>query len=197
MKFPDKKYSIIYADPAWNYDIDKGNLQGSTKNHYETMTIEEIKNLPVNEIADDNCYLFLWTTSPTLKQALEVIDAWGFTYKTVAFVWEKSNFNGMGLGHYTRTSTEFVLLGKKGTLKRKSAKVKQNYKSYSKHHSEKPNEIRNRIIQLLGDLTKIELFARTKIHGWDVWGDDKNLQNKPLECFTNSQSLIEKDLLLD
>jgi N6-adenosine-specific RNA methylase IME4 len=182
LEFPNKKYQIIYADPSWQYHIgDK--QQGMASNHYDTLSLDEICNLPVKKITDKNCYLFLWVTSPTLKEGLQVMECWGFTYKIVAFVWEKTNFNGMGLGHYTRTSHEFVLLGKKGILERKSAKVKQGYSSFSKNHSQKPNEIRKRIIQLYGDLPRIELFARTKIHGWDVWGNDEKLQNQPLEVF--------------
>ena len=104
------KYNIIYADPPFSYHIerDKAVLMGSTKNHYETMSLEDICNLPVQQIADKNCYLFLWATSPTLKEALQVMESWGFTYKIVAFVWSKTN-REMGLGHYTRTNHEFVL----------------------------------------------------------------------------------------
>ena len=119
MNFPDKKYGIIYIDPAWEYE--QTGVQGSAKNHYDTMSLEDICNLPVQQIADKNCYLFLWATSPTLKEALQVMESWGFTYKIVAFVWSKTN-REMGLGHYTRTNHEFVLLGRKGSLERKSNK---------------------------------------------------------------------------
>jgi N6-adenosine-specific RNA methylase IME4 len=205
LNFPDKKYQIIYADPPFSYHIERDKatnldgtkrklLMGSTKRHYETMTLEEICNLPVQQIADKNCYLFLWASSPTLKEALEVMERWGFTYKVIAFVWSKTN-REMGLGHYTRTNHEFVLLGTKGSLERKSNKVKQWLKAPTTIHSKKPNEIRERIIQLYGDLQRIELFSRTKIHGWDVIGNDEKLQNQPLEAF--SHQLINKELLID
>jgi N6-adenosine-specific RNA methylase IME4 len=196
MNFPEKKYQIIYADPPFSYHIERGKavLMGSAKNHYETMTLEDICNLPVQQIADKNCYLFLWASSPTLKEALQVMERWGFKYKVVAFVWSKTN-REMGLGHYTRTNHEFVLLGTKGSLERKSNKVKQWLKAPTTIHSKKPNEIRERIIQLYGDLQRIELFSRTKVHGWDVIGNDEKLQNQPLEAF--SHQLINKELLLD
>jgi len=185
LNFPDKKYQIIYADPPFSYHIerDKAVLMGSAKNHYETMTLEDICNLPVQQIADKNCYLFLWASSPTLKEALQVMERWGFKYKVVAFVWSKTN-REMGLGHYTRTNHEFVLLGTKGSLERKSNKVKQWLKAPTTVHSKKPNEIRDRITQLYGDLQRIELFSRTIIHGWDVIGNDEKLQNQPLEVFS-------------
>ena len=181
IKFPDKKYQIILADPAWSYEL--GSREGMASNHYETMSLEDICNLPVQKISDKNCYLFLWTTSPTLKEALQVMERWGFKYKVVAFVWSKTN-REMGLGHYTRTNHEFVLLGTKGSLERKSNKVKQWLKAPTTIHSKKPNEIRDRIIQLYGDLERIELFSRIKIPNWDAWGDSPNLQNQPLEVFS-------------
>jgi len=193
LNFPDKKYNIIYADPAWNFEIPKNFKKGSVnkskkmfgiaQDHYDTMNLEDICNLPVQQIADKNCYLFLWATSPTLKKALQVMERWGFKYKVVAFVWSKTN-REMGLGHYTRTNHEFVLLGTKGSLERKSNKVKQWIKAPAFIHSKKPNEVRNRIIQLVGDLQKIELFSRTKIPNWDCWGNDEKLQNQPLEVFS-------------
>ena len=199
MNFPDKKYNIIYADPPFSYHLERSKnienfergdflegtqgTRGSAKNHYGTMTLEDICNLPVQQIADKNCYLFLWASSPTLKEALQIIDRWGFNYKTIAFVWSKTN-REMGLGHYTRPNHEFVLLGRKGALERKSNKVKQWIKTPATSHSKKPNEVRNRIIQLVGDLPRIELFSRTKVYGWDVWGNDEKLQNQPLEVFS-------------
>ena len=181
LNFPDKKYNIILADPAWEYEL--GQRDGMASNHYKTMSLEEICDLPIQTIADKNCYLFLWATSPSLKQSLEVMERWGFTYRIVAFVWSKTN-REMGLGHYTRTNHEFVLLGKKGILPRKSPKVKQWIKAPTTIHSKKPNEVRNRIVQLYGDIPRIELFSRTKIYGWDVWGNDEKLQNQPLEVFS-------------
>jgi len=181
LNFPDKKYQIIYADPPIQYEL--GERHGMASKHYDTMPLNDICNLPVQKIADKNCYLFLWATSPALKEALEIMERWGFTYKIVAFVWSKTN-QKMGLGHYTRTNHEFVLLGKKGILPRKSMKVKQWIKAPTTIHSKKPNEVRERIAQLYGDIPRIEIFARTKVHGWDVIGNDEKLQSQPLEVFS-------------
>jgi len=199
--FPNKKYKIIYADPPWSYysysgDSDKDFLNkkriwGIAESNYETMNLEEIKNLPIKEISDDDCILFLWATFPNLQGGLDVVKAWGFEYKTVAFVWEKSDKTNnipkkYGLGWYTRSNCEVVLLGRKGKFDRKSASVKQIIRSTISEHSKKPNEVRDRILQLCGNLPRIELFARTKIHGWDVWGNDEKLQFEPLEVFYNA-----------
>ena len=203
MNFPDKKYQIILADPSWDYNILRYQKSSSSqykklkfglgKKNYERMTLEDICNLPVQQIADKNSCLFLWATSPNLKEAFQVMKSWGFTYKVVAFVWSKTN-SRLVLGHYTRTNHEFVLLGTKGSLPR-SHKVKQWIKAPATKHSKKPNEVRKRIIQLYGDLSRIELFARQKIPNWDCWGNDPNLESQPLEIF--SHQLINKELLLD
>lgn len=191
MLFPAKKYKIIYADPPWKYSSDpnsKRGVWGLAHQHYQTMNSDELKNLPVKQIADDDCLLFLWATFPILPLAIELVKAWGFEYKTVAFVWEKldktnNTIKKYGLGWYTRSNCEVVLLGRKGNFDRKSASVKQIIKSTISKHSKKPNEVRDRILQLCGNLPRIELFARTKIHGWDVWGNDPNLFLEPLETF--------------
>jgi len=191
MKFPDKKYNIIYADPAWKYSSDpnsKRGIWGLANQHYKTMTIKDICDLPVSKIADKNCMLFLWVTFPNLQNGLDVVKAWGFEYKTTAFVWIKNNKTTIkpkkyGLGWYTRSNAEIVLLGKKGKFVRKSASVQQIITTSIQKHSKKPNEVRNRILQLCGDLPRIELFARQKIPKWDHWGNDDKLQNEPLEAY--------------
>ena len=185
--FPDKKYKIIYADPPWEYEdkLTGGKVWGSVENHYDTMTDEEIKNLPITTICDKDCILFLWGTWPKMREALAVIEAWGFEYKTVAFVWVKT-FNGRfhrGMGRWTRSNTEFVLLARKGKTERKSARISQIITSELRGHSVKPDTVRKKIIELVGDLPRIELFARTKVHGWDVWGNDEKLLNSHLEEF--------------
>ena len=189
---PKKKYKIILADPPWEHSSDpnsKRGIWGLAHHRYQTMPIEELKELPIREIADDDCILFLWATFPNLQQALDLIKAWGFIYKTVAFVWEKFDrtnnvLKKYGLGWYTRSNCEIVLLGRKGKFDRKSASVQQVIKSTINKHSKKPNEVRDRILKLCGDLPRIELFARTKIHGWDVWGNDPKLKLQPLETFS-------------
>ena len=120
-----KKYQIIYADPPWHYRYRFGS--GIAENHYPTMSIDELKALPVKELADKDCALFLWITCPMLNKAWEVIEAWGFTYKTVAFTWVKVNAAGdrlhMGMGWWTRANVELCLLATKGHPKRQSNRV--------------------------------------------------------------------------
>jgi len=187
LNFPDKKYQLIYCDPAWKY------WSGGDKNasrHYHCMEIDEIKNLPVDQIAEENSVLCMWVTYPILPEALEVMKAWGFEYSTVLFTWVKRNkiTNSWfwGCGNYTRANAEIVLLGRKGKgLERKSKKIHQIIDSPvdQNYHSKKPDIVRTRLIELFGDVSHIELFARTKIHGWDVWGNDEKLENIPLEVF--------------
>ena len=170
----NKKYQIIYADPPWQYDRKTG--KGIAVDHYTTMSLQEICNLPVEKLADKNCALFLWVTFPQLKEGLSVIQAWGFKYKTAAFVWVKQNKKAdtlfLGLGHWTRSNAEICLLATKGTVRRKSAYVRQIILSHIEKHSKKPDETRDRIVELIGDLPRIELFARQTTQGWDVWGNE-------------------------
>jgi len=174
--FPDKKYNIIYADPCWSYR-DKalaGNRGAGCK--YQVQSKEWIDNLPVKTIAKDNCALFLWVTMPKLNECWELIDKWGFNYKTVAFTWVKknkiSNSFFWGMGRWTRANAELCLLATRGKPKRISAKVHSVVNTRIEEHSKKPQEVRNRIVQLMGDLPRIELFARQKTEGWDVWGNE-------------------------
>lgn len=169
-----KKYSIIYADPPWKYR--QKSLSGAAENHYPTMSVEEICSLNVADIAADDCALLLWATFPNLPEALKTIQAWGFQYKTVAFIWLKENRSGngwfFGLGFWTRANAEICLLATKGKPKRKSNRVHQFIISPLRGHSQKPDETRDKIIELLGDVPRIELFARQQTHGWDVWGNE-------------------------
>lgn len=178
LKSNNGKYNIIYADPPWKYHLYKkieGN-KGLAENFYNTMNVEEIKNLPIQNIADDNCVLFLWATAPCLPEAFEVLNSWGFEYKTIAFVWVKQNRKNYdlfwGMGHYTRANAEFCLLATKGNLPRISHNIHQIVTGRVEEHSKKPNEVRKRIVELFGDLPRIELFARQKYAGWDVWGNE-------------------------
>lgn len=142
------------------------------------MDIAEIKALPVGQLAAADCALFLWITFPCLYEALDVLDAWGFAYKTVAFVWIKQNrrSNGLfwGMGYWTRANAEFCILATRGHPHRKSAGVHQVILSHVEEHSKKPDEARERIVALMGDLPRIELFARQETPGWDVWGNEVN-----------------------
>jgi len=171
------QYNIIYADCPWQYKVWSKKGQGrSAENHYPTMRIEDICALPVSSIAAPDCALFMWVTFPTLPDAFKVMEAWGFTYKTVAFVWVKRNRKSpgwfWGLGHWTRANAEMCILATKGKPKRVSAKVHQIIDSPVEEHSKKPDETRRRIVELVGDLPRIELFARQTTPGWDVWGNE-------------------------
>lgn len=170
----NKKYKIIYADPPWQYK-DRGS-NGACEKHYKTMKLEEIKNLPIAKIASKDCVLFLWTTYPQLKQAIEVIEAWGFKYKTIGFQWVKKNRSGngffFGLGRWTRGNTEPCLIATKGKPQRASNKVSQLILEPVGRHSAKPGVVRDKIVELTGEGEKIELFARQQVEGWDCWGDE-------------------------
>ena len=174
----DKKYQIIYADPAWTFRTysPKGKLKKSAENHYSCMKINDIWDMPVEKIADDNCVLFLWVTFPLLQEGIETIKKWGFTYKTCAFNWAKLNKKAdtyfMGCGYWTRANSEICLLATKGKPKRESKSVKQLIVSRIGRHSEKPEEARDRIVKLCGDLPRIELFARRSVGGWECWGNE-------------------------
>lgn len=172
-----KKYKIIYADPPWQYRVYSKKGQGrSAENHYHTMNIKDIMALPVDKIADKDCIIFLWITFPCLKEGIEVMERWGFKYKTCGFNWvkrnKKKNTYFMGLGFWTRSNSEVCLIGTKGQPKRVSKSVPQICDARIMEHSRKPAEIRERIVELCGELPRIELFARDKVKGWDSLGDE-------------------------
>lgn len=176
LEFPKKKYNIIYADPPWSYR-DKalvGNKGACCK--YPTQSKEWIDNLPVINIADDDCALFLWVTMPQLNACWQLIDNWGFKYKTAAFTWvkrnKKSNSWFWGMGNWTRANAEVCLLATRGNIKRISASVHSVIDTPIERHSKKPNIVRDKIVELMGDLPRIELFARETSPGWDVWGNE-------------------------
>lgn len=170
----NKKYQIIYADPPWSYN-DRG-CRGTMTKHYKGMDLKSICELPINEIADKDAILFLWATYPMIREALKVIDSWGFTYKSIGFQWIKLNkikrTPFYGLGRWTRGNTEPCLLAVKGKPKRQNKGVFQLIQEPIRRHSQKPDIVRDKIIELVGDLLKIELFAREKTEGWDVWGNE-------------------------
>lgn len=173
----DNKYAIIYADPPWTFHTysDKGK-EKSPERHYSCMTIDEIYKLPVHKLAEDNCVLFLWVTFPLLCEGLQTVKTWGFRYKTIAFNWIKKNKKKdslfWGLGYWTRSNSEICILATRGIPKRISKSVHQIIISKIEEHSKKPNEARDRIVELCGDLPRIELFARQEIDGWDCWGNE-------------------------
>lgn len=190
-----KKYKIIYADPPWQYRVYSKKGQGrSAENHYHTMNIKDIMALPVDKIADKDCILFLWITFPCLKEGIEVMERWGFKYKTCGFNWvkrnKKKNTYFIGLGFWTRSNSEVCLIGTKGQPKRVSKSVPQICDARIMEHSKKPAEIRERIVELCGELPRIELFARDKVKGWDSLGDEidgKDIREALREVIENNE----------
>tara|TARA_B110000977_G_C10780528_1_gene378405 strand:- start:40 stop:615 length:576 start_codon:yes stop_codon:yes gene_type:complete len=180
---PDKKYNIIYADPPWHYGSKSAinNTSGKTikplKDHYNTMTLNELKELPIKGLTKEDAACFMWVTDSHIDEALEILKSWGFKYKTIAFNWVKTTSKGnycKNVAPWTMKSSEICLLGIKG----KMTKYKQvnNIESLviaeRTKHSRKPKEVRDRIELLFGDTPRIELFAREKTEGWDSWGNE-------------------------
>ncbi len=190
MNLPNKKYKIIYDDPPWDYWMgkEKGKwLQGVANKHYNTMSNDDICNLPISQLADDDCILFIWATFPKIMECLEVIKAWGFVYKTIGFSWIKTAKSGRirrdGIGWYTTSNLEVCLIAKKGNIHRNKTGISQIVLHPRTKHSRKPDEVREKIVKLMGNLPRIELFARTKIEGWDAWGNEvPKEEQKILKC---------------
>ena len=172
-----QKFSVLYADPPWDYAGHTQHTDGdfkegkSAKDHYPTMTLPQLKALKVKDICSPDSVLFLWTSSPHLPQALDLMSAWGFTYKTIAFVWDKQKTNP---GYYTLSQTEICLVGKRGRFPtpRGSRKERQFLSEMRGQHSKKPDEIRQRIFRMFPTQKKVELFARQASDGWSVWGNE-------------------------
>ena len=166
----DGIYRVIYADPPWQYNADFMDKYGHAKSHYSTMSIEELCALPVADVRADDCVLFMWTTSPKLEQAFQVIKAWGFNYKT-SFVWDKVKHN---FGYYNSVRHEFLLIAGHGSS---TPDVKELHDSVisierSGKHSEKPEYFRELIDKLYLTGNRVELFARKKVDGWETWGSE-------------------------
>lgn len=178
----NKKYNIIYADPAWKFGS-KAYQDGNRKmlkleeSQYETMTVSDIKSLPIKDITEKDSICFLWCVDSFLKEGIEVLESWGFKYKTIAFNWIKHYESGevcVNFAPYTLKSWELCLIGVKGSIGK--IKVNNNVKGLltdvRTKHSKKPDETRNRIELLCGDKPRIELFARQYADGWDCWGNE-------------------------
>lgn len=183
MNLPNKKYNIIYADPPWNYGSKSAvnNTSGNTikplSNHYNTMSLNQLKNLPVKNITKEDAGCFMWVTDSHIDEALELFKWWGFKYKTIVFNWIKTTSKGnycKNVAPWTMKSSEICLLGIKGkmTKYKKNNNIESLVIAERTKHSKKPEEVRNRINLLFGDLPRIELFARQKTPGWDVWGNE-------------------------
>ena len=185
-----KKYQIIYADPPWKYNSranHKTRFRGGACGHYDLMSMDEIKKLPIQDLANNNCALFMWVTFPYLEEQIKLFKHWGFRYRTVGFNWIKTNKRQnleqysylptepdpfFGVGYYTKSNSELCLLGIKGQLEVLDNSISSIVIAQRREHSRKPDEIRDKIIRLFGDLSRIELFAREKTEGWDVWGNE-------------------------
>jgi len=167
---PKGKYNIIYADPPWFYGDKLIEGYGAAEHHYSSMTIEQLCELPVNELSADNSVLFLWVTSPLLDECWPIISAWGYEYKT-SFIWDKVKHN---YGHYNSVRHELLLICTRGSFLPQNKKLYDSVQSIERtsKHSEKPKEFRKIIEKMYPKGKRIELFARKKTQGWDVYGDE-------------------------
>ena len=176
---PDSKFSIIYADPPWEYERTTfhRNRERTFDPAYGSMSLDDLKALPVAAIAERDCLLFLWVTGPLLPDALDLGAAWGFSYGTIAFVWDK----GLTLpGSYTISQCELCLAFRKGRIPqpRGDRNVRQMLYERRKAHSAKPQEVRDRIVRMFPTQRKIELFGRVADPNWTVWGDQTHNAGK-------------------
>jgi len=178
------KYKTIYADPPWA-ETGGGKIKRGADRHYSLMSVHEILSMSpfVKNLSEVNCHLYLWVTNNFLSPGLQVMERWGFTYKTM-ITWKKDRF---GLGQYFRGITEHCLFGVKGVLPYKSSEGKRQqgvtgFDAPRKKHSEKPEEMRQ-MIEKVSYPSYIELFARKETPGWDVWGNEVGLtlpESKPV-----------------
>ena len=168
------RYEIILADPPWLYSNEQNKDPSRGGVVYPKLTLAELTALPVSLIAAPDCLLFLWVPFPKLPEGLTVLEAWGFRYITTPFVWVKTNLNGngiySGMGYWTNGNVELILMGKRGKPKRAARNVKQVITAPVSRHSAKPPEARERIVHLVGDRPRIELFARDCAEGWTATG---------------------------
>lgn len=177
LELPNRRYGAIYADPPWSFKTwsDSGLTERSAEHHYGTLGCDHLAEIPVNQVAADDCALFMWVVDSHLDVAMDLIRAWGFTYKTRAFVWVKTCKSDptkprMGLGYWTRKETELCLLATRGKPKRMDAGVRQVIMEPRREHSRKPDGFYERIERLV-DGPYLEMFARQLRPGWDSWGN--------------------------
>jgi N6-adenosine-specific RNA methylase IME4 len=185
-----KTYQLIYADPAWSYNDKCHSGQRGAGYKYPCMTLNDICNLPIPDMAAENCLLAMWWVPPMPEEAIRVVNAWGFKLKTMCgFTWYKTTKNGhrhFGMGNWTRANAENCLFAVRGKPKRVSAAVSQMIVAQVRQHSQKPDEARNRLVQLIGDVPRLEMFAREATLGWDVWGNqvDGSIEIPAMEMST-------------
>ena len=173
-----KKYEIIYADPAWKFNNVNtgGSMISGSRAHYNVMSLLDICALPIKSIAADNAVLFMWWVASQPMEALEVVNAWDFELKTMTgFTWVKKTKHNrpfFGMGFYTRQGSENCLIAVRGKPKRLSASVRAVVEACVGRHSQKPHVFREKIVELMGDVPRVELFARETFPGWDAWGNE-------------------------
>ncbi|ENQ2734895.1 MT-A70 family methyltransferase [Klebsiella pneumoniae] len=174
----NEKYTLIYAEPPWTYRDKAKDGERGVGHKYQTMTVLDICRLPVWELAAENCLLDMWWVPTMPLEALKVVEAWGFRLMTMkGFTWNKCGSRQtdklvMGMGHMTRVNSEDCLFAVKGNLPaRLDAGIIQSFTAPRLEHSRKPDYVREMLVQLLGDVPRIELFARQSSHGFDVWGN--------------------------
>lgn len=178
MELPNKKYSIIYADPPWQFKNKNtgGSMSSGSFNQYDVMSYQDVCKLPVDQISNDNCFLIMWWVASMPVEAIQVVESWGFKLKTMtAFTWIKQTVtlkDFFGMGFYTRQQCEQCLLATNGKTKVQNHSVRQIIRAVNEKHSRKPDEVRRNIVKLCGDVERIELFAREKVVGWDSWGKE-------------------------
>lgn len=162
------QYELVYADPPWRYESGTTRPSNEIETHYPTMSLQDIKDMDIP--AGQDCILYLWTTAPKTKEAMEVIDAWGFNYRTNA-VWDKKR---LGLGHWFRVEHELLLVAVRGDMSPPDTQHRRGsiFHEQRGDHSEKPKCVRRHIEQAHPDLSKIELFSRDNRVGWDHWGNE-------------------------
>ena len=183
----NKKYNIIYADPAWSYrdytsrEVAEKNLNNNSRKSvvmkYDVMKTQDLCNLPIKGICAEDCILFMWVTMPKLNECFDLMKSWGFKYSTCGFTWIKKNkkntlTNFWGMGRWTRSNAELCLIGIKGKPQRVSKSIHSVIETPIEEHSKKPSCVRDKIVELCGDLPRIELFARQYADGWDCWGNE-------------------------
>ena len=173
------KYDVILADPPWQYEVwGKSNsvYRGLATDHYPTMPINEIAELPIKDLINNNAVLFLWVTWPLLFECKEVVESWGFRYRTIAWVWIKAKRSGFGfytgMGHYTRANSEPCLLAIRGSMPVERHDIQSLIYSAVRGHSKKPEDQYRKVEALYPDRKYLELFARRERKGWDVWGNE-------------------------
>jgi N6-adenosine-specific RNA methylase IME4 len=194
-----RKRNIILADPPWEYKKNSFKT-GNAEDHYSTMSLKELKELNISEYTSNNCILFMWTTGPLMKQSIELLETWGFEYKTMFAVWVKTD--GTYMGHYTRQKSEFVLMGTKGKIhkfkKLNCPYIENTFEFKNQEHSKKPIHLKKMIDQIFENIPKLELFSRNSNDlNWDHWGNETEKFGKNMDIKKKRKIRDEQHSLVD